>query len=116
MERLSVSLDEKSMEFIKKFTVKYNTSKADIIRRALLCLNEMEEITKFTTIEDIKIYIDYLANMEHIILDIAHWESVFPEIGDGSDKFWDDVYKIGESHRKEYHDKGLRDIKRILIS
>ena len=114
MERLSVSLDEKSVSTIKKYLAIYNTSQADIIRRALNCLESMEDATKKAPLENILTYIDYLANKEHLIIDIAHWKSVFTEIGEGSKKFWDEVYTIGDAHRKEYFDKGIKDVKQVL--
>lgn len=114
MERLSVSLDEKSLTFLKRYLSKYNTSKADILRRALQCLDNVEEATEEVPLENIRVYIDYLAKMEHVIVDIAHWRAIFSEIGEGSEGFWDEVYKIGEEHRKEYHDKGLREVRQIL--
>jgi len=36
--------------------------------------------------------------MEHVIVDIAHWKAIFSEIGEDSEEFWDEVYKIGEEH------------------
>lgn len=114
MERLSVSLDEKSLSIIEEYLSKYNVSKAGIIRKALQCLKNMEELREKIPLENIMTYIDYLANMEHIIVDVAHWKSIFSEIGKGSEKFWDEVYKIGEAHTKEYYDKGLRDVEQIL--
>lgn len=114
MERLSVSLDEKSISTIKKYLTKYNTSQADIIRRALNCLETIEDATEKAPLQDILTYIDYLANKEHLILDIAHWKSIFTEIGEGSKKFWDEVYTIGDAHREEYFDKGIRDVKQVL--
>ena len=114
MERLSISLNEKSLSIIKKYVSKYNTSQADIIRRSLSCLETVEETTEKTSLDSVLTYVDYLANKEHLIIDIAHWKSIFIEIGDGSRKFWDEVYKIGDSHRKEYFDKGIREVKQVL--
>lgn len=114
MERLSVSLDEKSILTIKKYLTKYNTSQADIIRRALNCLETIEDATEKAPLQDILTYIDYLANKEHLIIDIAHWKSIFAEIGEGSKKFWDEVYTIGDAHRREYFDKDIREVEQIL--
>ena len=114
MERLSVSLNEKSLSIIKKYLSKYGTSQADIIRKSLICLDTMEEATEKTQLENILTYIDFLANKEHLIIDIAHWKSIFIEIGDGSNKFWDEVYKIGDAHRREFFDKGIREVKQVL--
>ncbi len=114
MDRLSVSLNQKSMEIIKKYLEKYSTSQADIIRRALYLMDTIETATEKVSLENIMTYIDYLANNEHLILDIAHWKLIFSEIGDGSKKFWESVFRTGELHRKEYYDKGMRDVKQIL--
>jgi len=114
MERLSVSLDEESQDIINKYLTKYKGSKANLIRKALEHLNYHEEIQKKISLEDIQIYIDYLAKMEHVIVDIAHWKSIFSEIGEGSEKFWEEVYQIGVEHWKEYSDKGIRNIQNIL--
>ena len=114
MERLSVSLDDESIEIINKYLPKYKGSKANLIRRALENLKELEMIQERASFNDINIYIDYLAKMEHIIVDIAHWKAIFLEIGKGSDKFWDEVFEIGVEHWKGYSDKGLRNIQKIL--
>jgi len=77
-------------------------------------MNVIEGPAEKISVDNILTYIDYLGNKEHLILDIAHWKSIFIEIGDGSKKFWDDIYKTGDFHRKEYFDKGIRDIQQIL--
>ncbi len=114
MDRLSVSLNDKSIAIIQKYLTKYDTSQADVIRRALTLMNVIEGPAEKVSVENILTYIDYLGNKEHLILDIAHWKSIFIEIGDGSKKFWDAIYKTGDFHRKEYFDKGIRDIQQIL--
>ncbi|MEM0492510.1 MAG: CopG family transcriptional regulator [Candidatus Thermoplasmatota archaeon] len=115
MNRLSVSLNDKSFEIIQKYLSKYNTSQADIIRRALQILDIMEEATDKSPMENILTYIDYLANKEHIILDIVHWKLIFHELNQhASDNFWDALYKTGDNHRREYFDKGIREVKQIL--
>ena len=106
MERLSISLDEESQDIIKTFLPKYKGSKASLVRKALEHLKYHEEIQKKVSFENINIYIDYLASMEHVIVDIAHWKAIFSEIGEGSNKFWEEVYQIGVDHWKEYYDKG----------
>jgi len=114
MERLSISLDKESQDIIKAYLPKYKGSKANLVRRALEHLKDHEEIQKKVAFDSIKVYIDFLANMEHVIVDIAHWKAIFSEIGEGSEKFWDEVYQIGVEHWKEYSDKGMRNIKQIL--
>lgn len=113
-ERLSVSLNDESSNIIKKFLPKYGGSKADLIRRALIYLNKFEEIQENVNFKTIEAYIDYLGKLEHVIVDIAHWKEIFNEIGEGSNRFWEEVYRIGEEHRKEYYDKGIRNIRMVL--
>jgi len=114
MRRVCASLDNESLAIIEKYLPKYKGSKANIIRKALQCLDITEEAQQKAPLEKILIYIDYLAKMEHVIVDIAHWKAIFSEIGDGSEKFWDNVNRIGKEHLSEFHDKGLRDIESML--
>lgn len=114
MERLSISLDMESIDIINEFLPKYKGSKAHLIRRALETLKAHEKMQNKVPISTIETYVDYLASMEHIIVDIAHWKSIFTEIDQGSDKFWKEVYDIGAQHYKEYYDKGIKNIQKIL--
>jgi hypothetical protein len=114
MERLSVSLDKESLDIINKYIPKYQGSKANIIRRALQILNGYEKTIDRISTESIEAYIEYLAKMEHLIIDIAHCKAIFTEIGEGSEKFWNEVYHIGEEHRKEFFDRGIKNIRDIL--
>ena len=114
MERLSISLDDESVNIINKYLPKYKGSKANLIRKALISLKNFENLIEKTDYETIKTYIDFLANMEHVIVDISHWQAIFSEIDEGSEKFWDEVYNIGLNHMKEFADKGLKNIQQIL--
>jgi len=114
MERLSVSLDQDSLNIIEQYLPKYQGSKADIIRRALQCLNDTENVRKKASLENIKAYVEYLANMEHVIVDIALWKAICNEIGRGTEEFWEEVYAIGQEHQKEYFDRGIKNIQNIL--
>jgi hypothetical protein len=114
MERLSVSLDKESLNIINEYLPKYKGSKANLIRRALETLKNHEDMQKKVSFDTIETYIDFLGSMEHIIVDVAHWKSIFTEIGAGSEQFWKEVYEIGAEHWNEYYDKGIRNIQTIL--
>ncbi len=114
MERLTISLDPESTAIVNQHIEKYQGSKADIIRKALHYLQEIEQLEQRTPMQTIRVYLDYLANMEHIIVDIALWKAIFSEIKQGSDEFYDEVYHIGEEHQKDFFDSGKKDIKTIL--
>jgi hypothetical protein len=113
MERLSISLDDESIAIIEKYLEKYQ-SKANLLRSALQCLKTSEEIQEQAPFGLIRTYINFLAKMEHVVIDIAHWEAMLSEIGEGSEDFWNEVRKIGEEHLKEFYDKGLREVRQIL--
>ena len=114
MKRLSISLDQESLAIIDKYIEKYKGSKANILRKALQCLKMAEETQEKISFKTIKTYIDFLAKMEHVIVDIAHWKTIFTEIGEGSGTFWDEIRMIGEAHTREYYDKGIRGVQEIL--
>lgn len=114
MKRLCAYFDDESTAIIEKYEKKYGGSTAALLRRALQCLKNHEEAQEKTSWEHIVAYVDFLANMEHVIVDIAHWKSIFTEIGEGSENFWEEIRRIGEEHTKEYYDKGLKNIKDIL--
>jgi hypothetical protein len=99
---------------MQKLLSKYDTSQADIIRRALAWMAIMETTTEKTPLDNILTYVDRLSNNEHIILDIAHWRLVLNELNGGSKQFLAEVYKSGEHHRSEYSEMGLRDIRQVL--
>jgi uncharacterized protein YicC (UPF0701 family) len=113
-DRLSVSLNEQSIAILEILATKYNTSHADIIRRSLHFMHIMENAMEKATLDDILAYVDYLADRDHVIVDIAAWKALCIELGKGSSKFWERIYKVGESNRRIYSDKGLKDIKQIL--
>jgi len=114
MKRLCAYFDDESIEIIEKYLSKHKGSTANLLRRALQCLKTVEEVEEKTSWKNIISYVDYLARMEHLIIDIAYGKAIFSEIGKGSEKFWEEIYKIGEEHWKEYQDKGLKNIQQIL--
>lgn len=113
-DRLTIALDEKSKSIIQKFTKEGGSSKTAVVRQALECLDEHEKFKNCCSTETMKVYCDFLANKDHMILDVDHWAAFFEEIGKGSDKFWKELYEIGISHQKEYFNRDLRDIKDVL--
>jgi len=114
MKRVCASLDDESLAIIEKYLQKYKGSRANIIRKALRCLEDYEKTQEKASLEKITAYIDYLAKLEHVILDIADGKAIFSEIDEGSEEFWDKIQRIGEEHLREYQDKGLRTVEQML--
>ena len=114
MERLTFALDEESKSILQQFSDNNNLSKTAVMRLALQSLQKQSKLEEICEIEKLYTYGEFLANKDHIILDIDHWESFFKEIDEGSESFWKEVYDIGVEHQKEYYNKGLREVKDIL--
>ena len=114
MKRICVNFDDESLAIIESYKLKYKGSMANLIRRAIKCLEFCEESQEKASLEKITAYIDFLAKMEHVIIDIAVGKAIFSEIGGGSENFWNEIYKIGEEHSMEFQDKGLRTVEQIL--
>ena len=111
--RLTISLDQESLALIEHLQQKYKTSKADIVRKAVFCLDIVEKVG-VTSTDTIKVWLDFLGKGEHVIVDVEHWRAIFKEIGRGSEEFWEKVREIGKHHWDEYYDKGLRTVREIL--
>ncbi len=114
MRRICANFDDESLAILEKYSSKYKGSTANLLRRAILCLKNCEELQEKASWKKIVAYVDKLANMEHLIIDIADGKAIFTEIGQGSEKFWSEIYEIGQQHLKEYQDKGLKTVRQIL--
>jgi len=111
--RLTISLDQESWALIEQLQQKYKTSKADVLRKAVFCLDIVEKVG-LTSPDTIKAWLDFLGKGEHVIVDVEHWRAIFNEIGEGNQEFWEKVREIGRYHWGEYYDKGLRTVREIL--
>ncbi|GAH60332.1 unnamed protein product, partial [marine sediment metagenome] len=88
MRRICANFDDESLDILEKYSSKYKGSTANLLRRALLCLKKCEELQEKAPWKKIVAYVDKLANMEHMIIDITDGKAIFTEIGQGSEKFW----------------------------
>ncbi len=112
-KRLSISLDKKSAELIDELQEKFNSSKAEVIRKSLRYLKVGEEAGG-VGLSTISAYLDFLAKGEHIIIDTEHWRILLGEIGEEKGKFWKKAKKIGKQHWEIYSDKGFKTVEEIL--
>jgi len=112
--RFSVALTNETAEILDKYEKNLDVSKATIIRDALKLYERQHTMKAKVSPDLIDAYVDYLANMEHVIVDIAHWKAIFQEIGEGSEEFWKQLFAIGAAHTKEYADKGIVNTESVL--
>lgn len=111
-QRLSVSLDEESADLVKNFQEKFDCSKAEVIRKSLKYLKIANKAEN--SLSQLNAYLDFLLKGEHVIVDKEHWRAFFEEIGEGSEKFWNQMKEVGKEHREGYRDKGMKDVEDIL--
>jgi predicted transcriptional regulator len=113
--RTSVALDKKTWEMLQILVRKKNATASDIIRRAITTYFEIENAATKISPDATKIYTDFLADGEHVIVDIEHWAAIWEELNEkGSEKLWKEIAKSGFEHGIQYKDKGLTNVYDIL--
>jgi len=113
VERISISLDEKTRDKLKKIVEISKKNTSEVIRDLI---NLGYELAIYeVNLESLRAWIDYLAKRQHMILDIEHWRVIFSEIEKLNDEnFWRQMEEIGLSHAKQYKLKGLDNVEKIL--
>ncbi|WP_236609713.1 ribbon-helix-helix protein, CopG family [Archaeoglobus sulfaticallidus] len=113
VDRLSISIDSETREKLDILCKKKEKSKSELIRDLIDFGYELAKSE--VDMETIKVWIDYLAKRQHMILDIEHWRVIFSEIEKIEDhNFWGHMEEIGLSHSFQYKMKGLDSIEKIL--
>ncbi len=112
--RTSISLDSKTLDMLEELTKKTGRSASEIVREAVATYYELEFSNKISK-KAVKIYIDFLSEGEHVIVDLEHWEAMWNVLNNtADDNFWKLIEKSGQEHGIQYYNKGLRDVKSIL--
>ncbi len=113
VERLSVSIDDQTKKMIEELRVRKGNNTSELIRE--LIEFGYEVMREGVDITSLKIWVDYLAKKQHVILDIEHWRVIFSEIEMiDSEEFWRHMEEIGLSHAMQYKMKGLDNVREIL--
>uniref|UniRef100_A0A7J2TJH6 CopG family transcriptional regulator n=1 Tax=Archaeoglobus fulgidus TaxID=2234 RepID=A0A7J2TJH6_ARCFL len=113
VERLSVALDEKTKDKLKKMMEMSKKSASEIVRELINLGYEL--MIYDVDLESLRVWIDYLAKRQHMILDIEHWRVIFSEIEKlNNENFWRIMEEIGLGHAKQYKLKGLDTVEKIL--
>jgi hypothetical protein len=114
MRRLCVSLDDESFQMIEELQNNAKTSKADIFRMLIRFYDNQQKTFKDVDNETMMIYLDYLLSGEHVILDVDFLNTIFNELKNPSEDFWEYVRECGIDHGRQYLKKGMRTLKDIL--
>lgn len=107
--RMSVSLDLESVELIERLQTEYQTSKSEVVRKALDYLKTVSEEGNLSP-ESLKTIINLYSRPDVISLDLGIVEAFSKEVGEGSEEFKDNLREIGKDLYQEYSCRGIESI------
>jgi predicted CopG family antitoxin len=109
--RVTIALDDQCYYLLKELKKEMNTSQSEIFRKALKFYQEYGEIFEINDSleERLEIYIEMLADGEHIILDVDHYLSMLKFIDEAlkdseNNSFWEYHKKIGKNHAEQFNE------------
>jgi hypothetical protein len=109
-ERITIAMDEDTIEIVKKMKEDLGISQSELMREALKFYSKHK--TLFESIEDKKVYThaEMLSAGEHIILDIDHWLLFlsFIESHPEKEKFWELHREVCQAHAEQFKHKLYR--------
>ena len=109
--RTTIAFDEETAKIFEELKHE-GVSQSEIIRRALRFYYSFKDF-EYHEIEKLKIYVEMLAEGEHVILDLDHLVSFLRliETHPEKEKFWELHTNIAKNHAEEFRNM---DIDRIL--
>jgi len=109
IHRVTVALDEEMYYLLQTLREELKMSQSGIMRQSLKFFHKNKKFIGQGTsdqqfIERINIYLDMLANGEHLILDLDHYLSFLEFINHApeKEKFWTSHQEIAKSHAEEF--------------
>lgn len=105
-ERMSVSLDLESVELVEKLQTEYQTSKSEIVRKALQYLEVISEEGRVPP-EELRTIIKLIARPDMITIDVSLIEAFLEGIDQEADKLKKEVHNVGKEIYNEYCDMGI---------
>lgn len=105
--RITCALDEETAKLLDTMRYELKTSRSDLIRRAILFLNESKEFIESNMRHKLEIALNMLFSEEHVILDVDHWLLFLKLIDSSPDKdaFWKKHEEIAKSHAEQFLNK-----------
>ncbi|MFW9880019.1 MAG: ribbon-helix-helix protein, CopG family [Candidatus Thorarchaeota archaeon] len=107
--RITIALDDETNDVLEKLKENSPTSQSEIIRKAIRFYNKFKNIFNNSAngmAERVNMYIDLLAQGEHIILDVDHYLTFlkFIEQSPKKEEFSKINKSIGKAHAEEFSD------------
>ncbi|MBE0516614.1 MAG: CopG family transcriptional regulator [Methanophagales archaeon] len=110
LERITVAMDEKTAEMMKKMRDELGTSQSELIRQALKFYGKYRLLIESQEDKKMYTYAEMLKVGEHVIVDIDHWLLFlrFIETHPEKEKFWELNKPIYEAHAEQFKHKSYR--------
>ncbi|MEX2721071.1 MAG: ribbon-helix-helix protein, CopG family [Candidatus Wukongarchaeota archaeon] len=101
--RVTIALDDECHSIFNRLRKQSNQSQSEIIRNALKFYSSYQDLENFD-IKKVKIYVEMLAESEHVILDIDHLIAFLSliEMHPEKEKFWELHREIARSHAEQF--------------
>ncbi len=114
LKRISVLLDEKTLNALIKLMNKKHLKISDVVRLSIMHYSR-HELGDKSELEDLEKYAQYLTDGSHLIVDIEILTLLLSEAnGKKPDSFWKDVEMDGARHGIYYKSIGIEDVEEIL--
>lgn len=111
--RMSVSLDLESVKLIERLQTEYQTSKSEVVRKALDYLKTVADEGNLSP-DSLRTIIRLYSRPDVVSLDLGIVETLFEEVGEGSQEFKDNLRDIGRDLYQEYTSMGIETISECL--
>lgn len=101
--RVTISFDEPAYRDFESLKKEMQVSQSELIRRAIRFYHEYRQLPGNVGQAKAREYMDMLADGEHVILDVDHWQLFLETIerNDGPEKFWETHHAIARSHAEQ---------------
>ncbi len=95
-KRITVSLDEDTLDFLGRMSSERNVSQSELVRKSVEFLHENSEYGD----EDLEGYLEILSGEEMVLLDIDHWLVLLDLVRASEERedFWRKVKKISNMY------------------
>ncbi|HID19662.1 MAG TPA: CopG family transcriptional regulator [Methanophagales archaeon] len=103
-ERVTIALDEGTVELFKKAKKELRVSQSELMREALKFYCKYKTLFESIDEEKVHTYVEMLSSGEHIIIDIDHWLLFlnFIESHHEKEKFWELHRDVCQAHAEQF--------------
>ncbi len=103
-ERVTIALDEETVELFKKAKNDLRVSQSELMRDALKFYCKYKTLFEAIDVAQMRTYVEMLSSGEHIIVDIDHWLLFlnFIESHQEKERFWALHREVCQAHAEQF--------------